>query len=226
MNKAEETLKYFKTLPSSFYTFGIPKAHYASHLYNFVNPYTEDNDVFWVKIRETTERFMTLDTAACPRFLFLCGCPGSGKTHYAVGLYRAMLKQRGLGSGGGGVFFTSFMSMVKNIIHNLNLPEEERIPIRVSLEAYLADRWLFLDDFTSSERVFKQDSMEFRLLRDIVINRWDSERTLITSSNLEAGILKDKLKEMFGDYLVSRISDSIILQFPDDDLRQRKELVV
>ena len=218
MNKSAETLEYFKTLPSSFYTFGIPKAHHDSHLYNFENLYTRDNNDFWVKIKDTTKKFLTLDTIKCPRYLFLCGEPGSGKSHYAVGLYRAMLQKRGLGSGGGGVFFTSYMNMAREIIAGF----QDDIPLRVSLDGYLADRWLFLDDFTSSDRIFKTDSMEFQLFRDIIINRWDSEKTLITSSNLESDILMKKLNEMFGDYLVSRLSDSIVLQFPDDDLRKKK----
>jgi DNA replication protein DnaC len=219
VSKSLETLEYFKTLPSSLYSFGIPHIHSDSHLYNFNNPYTDDNNDFWIKLKDTTEKFMTLDIKQCPRYLFLCGCPGSGKTKYAVSLYRAMLQKRGLGSGGGGVFFTSFINMAMEII----LGFKDDMPLRVSLEGYLEDQWLFLDDFTSSERIFKKDSMEYQLFRDIIINRWDSGKTLITSSNLESDILMKKLDEMFGDYLVSRLSDSVVIQFPDDDLRKIKK---
>ena len=66
--------------------------------------------------------------------------------------------------------------------------------------------------------------MEFQIFRDIVLNRWESEATLITSTNLESEALQIQLKKLFGDYIQSRLSDSIIVQFPDEDLRISKGL--
>ena len=214
--EAEKTLEYFRAIPSNDWDMDIPPAHYGSHLYNFGNPYTEDNDEFWIKVRELTEIMLLLDISKCPRLVALCGQPGSGKSHLEVGLYRAMLHKT-VFAGGGGVFFSPFMTMVTDIISGFG----DKVYIREALSEYTKNKWLFLDDFSATEKVFKKDSMENQIIRDLLIERWDTGQTLVTSTNLDAETLLKDIEEMFGEHIGSRVSDSIIIQFPDDDLRKQ-----
>lgn len=214
--KSDETLEYFKNLPSSLFTFDIPKSHQYSHLHNFENLYKESTDEFWKDLGDITKKLLDMDSLKTPKFVFLCGTPGSGKTHIAVGLYRAMVEKIGFASGGG-VLFKPFMSMVADIISGFS----ENIPTRDALALYTKNKWLFLDDFSSSEKVFIKDSFEYQLFRDIALNRWDSGGTLITSTNLEADALNRQFHGVFGEYVMSRLSDSFVINFPDQDLRKK-----
>jgi hypothetical protein len=79
---------------------------------------------------------------------------------------------------------------------------------------------LFIDDFTVSEKVFKKDSMEFVAFQQIIINRWETGRTLITSTNLHGSVLMKTLQGLYDPHVSSRLKDSVIIEFPNQDLRK------
>ena len=217
MKASDPVLKYFKGIPSSLFTFEVPKIHHDSHLHNFKDMYREDNPEFWKDLDSLSKNLLSMGAKKVPKFIFLCGCPGSGKTHIVVGLYRAMVEKIGFAHGGGALFVT-FPDMVADIISGF----ADDIPTRDALAEYTKNRWLFIDDFTASEKVFKQDSLEYQLFRDIILNRWDSDSVLVTSTNLVDPVLMKKLEEVFGDHLVSRLSDNTTLVFPYEDIRKEK----
>ena len=97
----------------------------------------------------------------------------------------------------------------------------EHIPLRTSLQGYTQAKWLFLDDFTSSERVLKENSLEYNIFRDIIIDRYETKHILITSSNLSSLDLIPELDRLFGNYISSRLSESKIVQFPEIDMRRK-----
>jgi DNA replication protein DnaC len=207
----------FKQIKSSFGIAGIPSAHYGSHLYNFDNKYDSIQKTFFGKLVKLTNQMLECNITKCPRYVFLCGCPGCGKTHYMVGLYRAMVQNLGY-SQGDGALFIGFSSLASEMIKSF----EDLGGMRAQLGGYVQSRWLFLDDFSASERVFKEGSMEFNLFRDILIDRYETNTTLVTSSNLNSEDLISELDRLFGGYVVSRMADSSVIQFPEFDFRKVK----
>lgn len=207
----------FKQIPTSLAIAGIPAPHYNSHLNNFENNYASKSKDFFPRVEHLVHTFLNLDIKACPRYVFLCGCPGSGKSHFMVGLYRAMIAKVGYAQGDGALYIP-FMELAKEIIGGFS----DKIFIREALTGYSQSRYLFIDDFTASERIFKEGSMEFTILRDIIIERYEKSNTLVASSNLNAEDVLGELDRMYGGYITSRLSESVILQFPDIDLRKVK----
>jgi len=205
----------FKTISTSQAIAGIPVAHYNSHLSNFENYYKDKSKDLFKKLENVASTLLDLNIKKCPRYVFLCGVAGSGKSHFMVGLYRAMVAKLGYGQGDGALFIP-FMDLAKEIIVSF----ADKIFTREALSGYLQSSYLFVDDFTASERVFKEGSLEFQIFRDILIDRYESELTLVTSSNLNAEDLLSELDRMFGGYVTSRLSASILVQFPDIDLRK------
>lgn len=205
----------FKKIPSSLAVAGLPAPHYGSHLSNFDNKYPDRNKDFFNRIEHLVNLFLELNVAKCPRYVFLCGCPGSGKTHFMVGLYRAMIEKLGF-SQGDGALFVGFKDLAEEIIATF----QQNLPIRTVLAGYTQSQYLFVDDFTASERIFKENSLEFITFRDILLDRYERTNTLITSSNLNAEDLVSELDRMYGGYLTSRLADSIIIQFPEVDFRK------
>jgi len=150
-----------------------------------------------------------------PQFVFLLGQPGNGKTHFLVGLYRALIYQLGYSHGDGAVFYT-FGSLNAEIISGF----KDNVPIRSAMSGITTARWIFLDDFTASERILKANSLEQTILRDLFLDRYDSGKFLITTSNFTSVELLAEMDRMFGDYIVSRLHASKIIQFPSVDLRK------
>lgn len=210
------SMSYFTNIPSSFTVAGIPAPHYGSYLGNFNNSYPQRYTEFYSSLEKLTAIFLEAEVAKCPRYIFFCGTPGSGKTHFMVGLYRAMVEKLGY-SQGDGAFFMPFVSLAFEIINTF----QQHLPIRSSMVGFTQARWLFLDDFTASERVFKEGSLEFICFRDILLDRYEKSHTLITSSNLNAEDLVPELDRMYGGYITSRLSESLIIQFPPVDLRKK-----
>lgn len=208
----------FKSILTSYVSAGIPLIHQNSHLVNFEDHYASIESGFYRKIERTTDTLLTLDLKKNKRYVFLCGTPGSGKTHYLVGLYRAMVQKLGYAQGDG-VLFTTFPNLASEIIGNF----KDDIPMRTALAGYTQAKFLLIDDFTSSERVFKENSLEFNMFRDILLNRYETETTLVTSANLNAPDLLTELDRLFGGYVTSRLSCSEIVQFPELDLRRSKK---
>jgi len=155
------------------------------------------------------------DTANFPKFVFLCGQPGNGKTHYLVGLYRALVHLMGY-SGGDGAVFHTFPALNAEIIAGF----KDNVPIRTALGNYTQSRFLFLDDFTATERILKSESMEQTILRDLILDRYDKGYHLITTTNFSSIELMPEMDRMFGTYIVSRLHKSKVVQFPMIDLRR------
>lgn len=212
---SKKTTTYFESIPSSIITQGIPAVHHGSHLSNFKDVYEKENKEFWNNLRELAEKLLTLNVNQCPRFVFLCGHAGSGKSHYEVGLYRAMkcLNERR-------VVFETFSVAIKRMLETFADPQaladcDQRTP-----QYYEKFNFLFFDDFTASEKVFNKSSYLNEFLSGIICDRWDFGKTLITTTNLESSVLFSTMATSFGSHIVSRLkSDSEIIQFPDQDMR-------
>jgi DNA replication protein DnaC len=199
----------FKKIESSYVLSGIPVTYKDSHLYNFENKYDKKYAAFWNSLVQTAT-LMLAEPAKFPKFVFLCGTPGNGKTHYLIGLYRALVHQMGYSQGDGASFYT-FASLAQEIIAGF----AENIPIRTAMATYTQARYLFIDDFTASERILKANSLESTIFRDIVLDRYDKGYHLITSSNFNSIELMSELDKLFGDYVTSRLANSKVIQFPE-----------
>lgn len=207
----------FKSIISSLYSTGIPSCHLYSSFSNFENKYDEK---FYEVLYKITNQILAMDLSSSSKFLFLCGNTGSGKTHFMVSLYRAMIHKLQY-SQGDGALFTTFAGLAQEVISLFS----QNIPLRTSLAEYLRARWLFIDDFTSSERVLKENSLEFNMLRDILLDRHEKGRMLITSTNIDSVDLMAEIDRLFGSYVTSRLANSTVVQFPKIDLRKvRKEV--
>jgi DNA replication protein DnaC len=230
MNKeAEITLDYFKSFAGKEHSSGhkLPKDHEYSFLSNFKNPYSTDNPEFWVQIRDITKRIMTVDITQCPRYVFFCGSPGSGKSHLAAGIYHALLPDA-VYKPGGNCSTTDFWTF-SYLMNQISI-EYAEVRIKESLEGCIREyidwliRWdfLFIDDFGANGRVFTQGTREYIAFQEIILTNWDREKTLITSTNLDGSVLLQELEKNFDEHIASRLKDSTIIQFPDDDLRGNK----
>jgi len=207
----------FSTIESSPIISGIPAYHTNSHLHNFVNKYKEKDkqNEFLPQLEAVVQTMLELDLKKSPRYVVLCGHVGSGKTHFLVGLYRALSQKIGY-TQGDGAFFTTFAYLAEEIIGMF----AQDIPLRTALATYVQPRWLFIDDFTSSERIFKQNSLEFNVFRDILIDRFENNFVLVTTCNLAAINFMEAMDKLFGSYITSRLSASSVIEFPEVDLRK------
>ena len=208
----------FKDIETSNTISGIPPYHYDSHLHNFENRYKhkDTSGLFFKSLYDLTVKI--LDFKSTSNYVFLCGSPGCGKTHYMVGLYRALVAKLGY-SQGEGTLFTTFSGLSAEIISLF----KEDMPLRVGIQGYVQSKWLFLDDFTASERVLKENSLEFNMLRDILLDRYEKGYMAILSCNMRSVELMQEVDKLFGAYVTSRVSsNSDILQFPALDFREKK----
>lgn len=208
--------KDFKHIETSFVNSGIPQYHIDSFLSNFEHKYinVDKQNKFYSSLIELTEMILNSENTLS-KYIFLCGAPGSGKTHFMVGLYRALIHKIGYVQGDGALFIT-FANLAQEIISLF----KDNIPLRTSISGYTQSKWLFIDDFTSSERMLKEDSLEFNIFRDILIDRYEKGFHLIASSNFSSIDLLSQLDRLFGAYITSRLSASKIIQFPNIDLRR------
>jgi DNA replication protein DnaC len=207
----------FSDLPSSLYTWNIPRQHWGTHLSNFENRYDRYDEKLYPKLESIAENLLTFNMDKNPRFVFVCGAPGNGKTHFLVGLYRALIASKGYAAGDG-VMYIEFREMISEIIAGF----DEKIPIRTALSAWTRPRIIIMDDVTSNERIFKEGSLEQTILRDLLIERYESKGVLVLSSNLTWKDLQHEFDRIFGDYVSSRMSDSIVVEFPRVDFRRKK----
>lgn len=208
--------KDFNSIETSFVNSGIPTYHTDSFLSNFEHKYktVDKNDKFYSSLIELSDKVLN-DDKQLSKYIFLCGTPGSGKTHFMVGLYRALVHKLGYIQGDGTLFVT-FANLAQEIISLF----KDNIPLRTSISGYTQSKWLFIDDFTSSERMLKEDSLEFNIFRDILIDRYEKGYYIVASSNFSSVDLLGQLDRLFGAYITSRLSDSKIIQFPNIDLRR------
>lgn len=190
---------------------GIPKVHQANSLANFDNYYTKSfyEDLEKVALQIVEGKFKH-------NYLILCGSPGSGKSHYLVGLYKALVGKLGYIHGDGALFI-SFGEMMSEMIVRFG---DTAHSTRELLIEYWSSKYLFLDDITSTERVFKSDSMENTIFRDTLIERWDANKVLLFTSNFSREDLIKFITTSYGQYVASRVvSSAYIVEFPKKDFR-------
>jgi len=190
---------------------GIPKVHQNNNLENFENFYTKEfyEELEKIALQIIEERFKH-------NYLILCGSPGSGKSHFLVGLYKALVGKLTYIHGEGALFIT-FSDFMTEMIVRFN---KEVHSMRELLVDYWVARYLFLDDVTSTERVFKFDSMESTVFRDTMIERWDNQKFLAFTSNFSREDLIKFITTTYGNYVASRvISSATIIEFPKKDFR-------
>lgn len=205
----------FKDFGGSHAISGLPPVHYGSFLSNFEDVYSKKDPELYPKLHAVVTDLLSLEVKKHPRYIFLCGTPGNGKTHFLVGLYRAMIAKIDFIQGDGATFIT-YATLTQEMISLF----KDNTPLRLGLAGYLESRWLFIDDFTSSERILKEGALEQTMMRDILIDRYDKQKTLITSSNLNREDFMKEMGRLFGSYISSRLNDSLIIQFPAIDLRR------
>jgi DNA replication protein DnaC len=193
---------------------GIPKAHQFNSLENFENYYTNE---FYKDLESIANHI--LEGTFKYNYLILCGSPGSGKTHYLTGLYKALLTKLGYLHGDGALLIP-FPDLMTEMIIRFNTVAHS---MRELLVEYWQAHYLFLDDVTSTERVFKNDSMEFNIFRDTLIDRWDNNKVMLFTSNFSRDELVKFVTTSYGNYVASRVvSSSKIIEFPKKDFRFAK----
>jgi len=191
---------------------GIPRVHWASSLNNFNNKYS---DSFFLEL-ETVAKDVISGTNKY-NYLILCGSPGSGKTHFLVGVYKSLLDRLGYLHGDGALFIM-FSAWMSEMI--MRFGDGTSSSMRSLLVEYLQARYLFLDDVTSTERVFKTETMEYAVFRDVLIERWDNAKFLGFTSNFTKAELVRFITASLGAYVASRVlSSAKILEFPRKDFR-------
>ena len=153
---------------------GIPRVHQLNDLENFENYYTTE---FYDELEKVA--LQVVEGKFKYNYLILCGSPGSGKSHFLVGLYKALVGKLGYIHGDGALFIT-FSDFMTEMILRFN---KEVNSMRELLIDYWGASWLFLDDITSTERVFKAESMENTVFRDTLIERWDKQKYIAFTSN-------------------------------------------
>lgn len=132
-----------------------------------------------------------------------------------IGLYRALVAKLGYIQGDGACFST-YPVLAQEMIGNF----KEGIPLRKGMEAYLQSSWLFLDDITSTERIFRENSLEHIMMQDILVDRYERNTCLVVSCNLDKSNLMTNLRNLFGAYIISRLNDCKIIEFPKHDFRK------
>jgi len=193
---------------------GVQPDHHRSFLTNFENRY-DGNLIEKLDCIAGDIINDTLDS----RYIFLCGTPGSGKTHFLVGLFRAKaLKDDGV-IGTECSLYIQFPSLITEIIEGFR----ETPSTRLGLAKYLTIKYLFIDDISKGERVLDKDKMESQVFRDMLLDRFENKKYLIATSNYSSTELKRMIRSVFGDYVISRVASSgIFIDFPKTDFRKKK----
>jgi len=193
---------------------GVQPDHHGSYLNNFEDRYGGN-------------LFEKLDCIAGDiindifnkRYVFLCGTPGNGKTHFLVGLFRAkVLKDEGV-IGTECSLYIQFPSLITEIIEGF----KETPSTRLGLAKYLTIKYLFIDDISKGERVLDKDKMESQVFRDMLLDRFENKKFLVATSNYSSTELKRMIRSVFGDYVISRVDSSgIFIDFPRTDFRKKR----
>ena len=193
---------------------GVQPDHYNSHLNNFEDRY--DGKLF-EKLDYVCSSL--LDDKLEQRFIFLCGTPGCGKTHFLVGLFRARAFKDGGLLGTEHSLYIQFPNLITEIIEGFSQSHSTR----VGLLPYLTPKYLFVDDISKSEKMIDPNKMEYQIFKDILLDRFENKRLLVCTSNFTSIELKRMIKGTFGEYVLSRVeSAGFFLDFPRIDFRREK----
>lgn len=134
--------------------------------------------------------------------LYLAGNPGSGKTFFAYGLFRAIVE-----SGNPWQIFVRGDWLDQEFLNAIKNGQESW-----AMEKYTEVPYLFIDDF-GVERITD------RLLRQyytLLETRLSNNRTTVITSNIERG----NIAQNVGDRIASRLEMATQIVFPDKDLRK------
>jgi DNA replication protein DnaC len=181
-------------IPTSDAVHGIPRSHYGAHLLNF--DFRGDRDLKRLACRFLDgERF----------WLYLHGRTGTGKTHFAVGLHRAIVASLGF-EGADSSSFTTWSDLVYDVRRSFDRKNYEQV-----VDAYLECDALIIDDLTGHMQDFQS-----RLVEEIVRRRHANDRRLVITSNEPY----ERFLGLFGEHEVSRIrSVCVAAQFVGPDGR-------
>jgi DNA replication protein DnaC len=173
---------------------GIPLSHLGCHLNTF--DFRGDKE-----LKKLTCRFL-----AGERFwLYLHGRTGVGKTHFAVGVHRAIVSALGYEGADSSVIsvWPDMTNEVKKSFDGKNYVE--------LIDVYMASDTLIIDDLTTNVRDFQSS-----LLEEIVRRRHAENRRLVITSNESY----DSFLGLFGEHEVSRIrSTTVAVTFDGPDGR-------
>jgi len=108
------TKNIFKHIQSSSIISGLPAYHHSSDLHNFGDKYSHRDKKFYESLKVVVDSLLDIENQNASRYIFLCGIPGCGKTHFMVGLYKALVAKLGYIQGDG-AFFTTFANLSQEI---------------------------------------------------------------------------------------------------------------
>jgi DNA replication protein DnaC len=181
-------------LPSSGLVKDIPKSHWGCHFHTF--DFRGNGE-----LKELTRRFVRGD-----RFwMYLHGKTGTGKTHYAVSLYRAIVAHVGY-LGDESVGFTTWGDLCKDLKGSF---DDKSYDDR--MDGYLGCDALVVDDVTGHLKDY-----QVRFLEQIVQQRHAEDRRLVVTSNEPF----ERFLGFFSDHEVSRVrSRCAVVPFTGPDGR-------
>ncbi len=139
--------------------------------------------------------------------LLFIGCTGSGKTHLAVGILKAIIEKGYTGYYGNVV---DFLAALRNTFSGDSTVKEMDI-----FDKFMAVDFLVLDDIGAEK---PSDWMRDRLYM-LVNRRYESNLPILVTTNKDIV----ELEEHVGKRTVSRLCEmcQIIEDFPDDDYRMK-----
>lgn len=141
--------------------------------------------------------------------LFICGSTGSGKTHIAVGILKALIEQ-----GYDGVFY-NIVDLLDEIRSTYN-PENPTNP-KSRLDQDMKRQVIVLDDFG----VQKTSAWVADRLYALINRRYQDCKTLIITSNFKLDDLKVKIDAR----IYSRMNEMLEpIEFKSNDFRRRKKM--
>lgn len=201
-----------KNLPWLPILVGIQPDHWKSSLQNFEDRYP---DGFYKKLEKLAKDIV--EDTLTQRYVFLTGAPGSGKTHYMVGLFRARAAVDSGVLGAEHALYMPFNTLVTEIIEGFS----ETHSTRVGLQKYLPIKYFFVDDISRGEKVINPDKLEGQLFKELLLDRFENARHLVATSNYNKTELLRMTRAVFGEYVSSRVAaSSLFLEFPDKDFRK------
>ncbi len=211
---------------------GIPRLYEGSTLENFVVDINSD-DPSLGKARYTAKNFVKaypLETRG--KGLLITGSVGTGKTHLAVAILKALIETRGANG-----VFCHYHELIKQIQNSFN-PQVKETEMQV-LDPILNAEVLVLDELGAS----KPSDWVFDTLAHILNQRYNENRTTIITTNYrnEPGVLtsasvltslaqsreamrRETLGDRIGERMLSRLQEMcVVLETTGPDYRSTQK---
>lgn len=191
---------------------GIQQDHWKS---SFANYDISKYDVaLQSKLRIITQQLFAETLPS--RFILLTGAAGSGKSHCLVSLFRMMVAKNHGVFGADAALYLQFPKLIQEIIEGF----KDKVNTRTALQTYFDARYLFIDDFSKSERVMDPTKIEGQVLYELLMDRFESAKTLIATTNYKYDDFCRMLKSVYGGHVESRVRSSChVVEFPNMDIR-------